>query len=63
MQFGRRSDNYAPTVVASRSMDPPDLAMEDKGWVCNADPSHFLDLAPGSRRTEGAFRTTSVIHA
>jgi hypothetical protein len=44
-------------------MDPPDLAMEDKGWVCNADPSHFLDLAPGSRRTEGAFRTTSVIHA
>jgi hypothetical protein len=41
MQFGRRSDNHALTVVALRSMDPPDPAMDQKGWVCNADPNHF----------------------
>jgi hypothetical protein len=41
MQFGRLSDNYAETAVARHPMDLPDPAMEQKGWVCNADPNHF----------------------
>ena len=41
MQFGRRSDNYAETAVERRPMDLPDPAMDDKGWVCNTNSTHF----------------------
>jgi hypothetical protein len=41
MRFARRSDNHAEIAVARRPMDLPDPAMDDKGWVCNADPNHF----------------------
>jgi hypothetical protein len=41
MRFARRSDNDAEIAVARRPMDLPDPAMDHKGWVCNADSSHF----------------------
>jgi hypothetical protein len=41
MQFGRRSDNYAESGVARHPMDLPDRAMDQKGWVCDADSNHF----------------------
>jgi hypothetical protein len=42
MQFGRRSDNYARTPVV-RSEDLLRVGMDDKGWVCNTDSSHFQE--------------------
>lgn len=38
MQFGRRSDNYAP---ARHADDRLHVGMDDKGWVCSIDPNHF----------------------
>jgi hypothetical protein len=45
MQFGRRSDNDPPTPVTRRRGDLPAVAMDDKGWVCNANLDHFRQEA------------------
>jgi hypothetical protein len=45
MQFGRRSDNDPPTAVTRRRGDLPAVAMDDKGWVCNANLDHFRQEA------------------
>jgi hypothetical protein len=40
MQFGRRRDNDARPPVVDRSGHAV-IAMNGKGWVCDADPNHF----------------------
>ena len=39
MQFGRRGDSGAH--LAARPEGPVDVAMDTKGWVCDADSAHF----------------------
>ena len=41
MQFGRRSDKYAESVLPQRPMELSDPHMDHKGWVCTEDPTHF----------------------
>jgi hypothetical protein len=41
MRFGRRRDNDTGTSDVPRLVDSTSVAMEDKGWVCNAEPAHF----------------------
>jgi hypothetical protein len=41
MQFGRRRDNDARSPGVLRLVEPANVAMDDKGWVCHSDPAHF----------------------
>jgi hypothetical protein len=41
MRFGRRRDNDAVMTVLRHTADPAAVALDAKGWVCNADPAHF----------------------
>ena len=46
MQFGRRKDGEASSAsksaaVPARDRRPTDAGLDDKGWVCSTDPTHF----------------------
>jgi hypothetical protein len=41
MRFGRRRDNDLRTRGVLRRVDPTNVAMDNKGWVCSSDPAHF----------------------
>lgn len=45
MQFGRLRENEGRTPPTRRA-DRVDVAMDAKGWTCNADPGHFRREEP-----------------